>query len=179
MMCNSIAECIEMQLLGNIKVKCPNDMDMCVQSSDKRPKVKCEEKRKKYILNNTQKNHIIAYKMDGGIIFEDKRVPNETGKCDFMLVINGEEKTVILVELKGVDVKHGLNQIIETIKRYDPVLKTISHVYARLVVRSSAPQIKATPSYVNLTKLIHAKNGNVIIFEMQIEEKKDTNLECL
>ena len=46
-------------------------------------------------------------------------------------------------------------------------------------MRSSAPQIKATPSYVNLTKLIHAKNGNVIIFEMQIEEKKDTNLECL
>lgn len=40
-----------------------------------------------------------------------------------MLVINGEEKTVILAELIGVDVKHGPNQIIETIKRYDPVLK--------------------------------------------------------
>ena len=50
----------------------------------------------------------------------------------FILVINGEEKTVILVELIGVDVKHGPNQIIETIKRYDnPALKTISHVYAR------------------------------------------------
>lgn len=177
MICNSIAECIEMQLSGNIKVKCPNDIDMCVQSSDKRSKVKCEEKRKKYILNNTQKNHIIAYKMDGGIISEDKSVPNETGKCDFMLVINGEEKTAILVELKGVDVGHGLNQIIETINRYDSFLKTISHVYARLVVRSSAPQIKATPSYVNLTKLIYARNGNVKIFEMQIEEK-DTDLEC-
>ena len=43
---------------------------------------------------------------------------------------------------------------------------------------SSAPRIKATPGYVNLTKLIHAKNVNVKIFEMQIEEK-DTDLECL
>ena len=52
-------------------------------------------------------------------------------KSLIMLVINGEEKTVILVELKGVDVKHGSNQIIETIKRYVTVLKTIYHVCAR------------------------------------------------
>ena len=53
MICELLTECT-----GNIKTsgsfKCKN-LKECVVCSDHRTKVKCEEKRKKYILENTQK----------------------------------------------------------------------------------------------------------------------------
>lgn len=66
------------------------------------------EKRVYRLLNNSAKE-IVVYKIDGGIINND-----EVQKCD-----NGiytEEDLLILVELKGADLDHALNQISSTIK---------------------------------------------------------------
>ena len=72
---------------GNVK---------CVESSDKRSNVKCEERKKKYILENTAKNQVISYRMDGGIIRLDKSVPEETCKCDYLVLINRKENDAII-----------------------------------------------------------------------------------
>lgn len=66
------------------------------------------EKRVYRLLNNSAKE-IVVYKIDGGIINND-----EVQKCD-----NGiytEDDLLILVELKGADLDHALNQISSTIK---------------------------------------------------------------
>lgn len=66
------------------------------------------EKRVYRFLNNSAKE-IVVYKIDGGIINND-----EVQKCD-----NGiytEDDLLILVELKGADLDHALNQISSTIK---------------------------------------------------------------
>lgn len=66
------------------------------------------EKRVYRLLNNSAKE-IVVYKIDGGIINND-----EVQKCD-----NGiytEDDLLILVELKGTDLDHALNQISSTIK---------------------------------------------------------------
>lgn len=61
------------------------------------------------------RNHIISYKMDGGIIAVDKYVPEGTNKCDYLYVINNSESIAILTELKGVNVSKALKQISDTL----------------------------------------------------------------
>lgn len=51
------------------------------------------------------------------------------------------------------------------------------YVYARAVVTSSTPNLKATPAYVNLEKMLRQTyNGNIKICERQFYEK-DTDLD--
>lgn len=69
--------------------------------------MKCEERGKKYVLENTQKNHVVLYKIDGGVVVQDKTVPQGICKCDYLFTINGTEKEAIVTELKGVDVAHS------------------------------------------------------------------------
>ncbi len=68
MICNKLKDCTIEQFAGKTVSKCVNGNVKCVESSDKRSNVKCEERKKKYILENTAKNQVISYRMDGGII---------------------------------------------------------------------------------------------------------------
>ena len=79
MKCGHLTKCVESQLNGEKVKTCVNDIKNCIVSSDKRSNVKCEERKKKYILENTNKNQVILYKMDGGIISLDKSV--DAGLC--------------------------------------------------------------------------------------------------
>lgn len=173
MICKKIGRCIEEQIAGKIKESCDsNGEEKCIEVSDCRSNVKCEERKKKYVLENTKKNHVILYKMDGGIIRQDKKVPLGTCKCDYLFVINGKECDAILTELKGVDVAHSLKQIDGTLNQFSDVFSKFSHVYGRIVVSSSTPRIKASPSYVNLVKKICSTyGGNLKIGETYIVEK--------
>jgi hypothetical protein len=55
-------------------------------------------------------------------------------------------------------------------------LKKFSHVYGRVIVTSSTPNLKASPDYVNLVKLIKKTyHGNIKIVKNQFFEK-DINL---
>ena len=112
MICRKLEECINGELQSNSLEKCDNKSRMnCIKSSDKRSAVKCEENKKKYVLENTKKNHVILYKMDGGIIAEDKSVPLNTSKCDYLFVIGDATPTAVLTELKGVNVPKALIQL--------------------------------------------------------------------
>ena len=172
MKCVRVKDCAEALLAGKEISACCNDRNQCVESSDRRPEVKCEENRKKYILLNTEKNHVISYKMDGGIIVVDKTVPEGTNKCDYMYVISGTTKRIILTELKGVDVSKALRQINETLSMYDGFLKNVGNVYGRIVATSAVPRLNATPEYTRLNLLLRKRYcGNLKVAERQLIEK--------
>ena len=110
--------------------------------------------------------------MDGGIIRLDKSVPEETCKCDYLVLINRKENDAILVELKGVDVAHALKQIKGTLNLFNDYFASFSHVYGRVVVASATPNLKATPDYVNLIKVFRKVfRGNIKIAERQFRER--------
>ena len=138
MICGELEECINEELQSNSLKECDNKNRMnCIMSSDRRSAVKCEENKKKYVLKNTKENHVILYKMDGGIIVEDKSVPQNINKCDYLFVIGDEALIAILTELKGVDVSKALIQIKATLLLYKNVFCNFGHVYARIIVTLS------------------------------------------
>lgn len=178
MVCDKFGECIEENFNESKQVKCPNkNSKRCVLSSDMRSKVKCEERGKTYILENTGKKHVVNYQVDGGIIVEDKTVPRGTGRCDYCYTVGAPNDTAILIELKGTCVTKSLTQIRDTLELYKDTFKKFSHVYGRAVVASSVPNLKTSPEYVNLRKMLGQKyHGNIKISERKKEEK-DTDLE--
>ena len=173
MICRQLEECINGELQNKSLEKCDNKNRMnCIKSSDRRSAVKCEENKKKYVLENTKKNHVILYKMDGGIIAEDKSVPLNTNKCDYLFVIGDATRNAILTELKGVNVSKALIQLKGTLSLYKNVFCKFGHVYARAIVTSSTPNLKASPEYVNLERMIRKDyKGNIKIVEKQLNEK--------
>lgn len=177
MICEDLEKCIARTIKGEEPEKCNNRKDECIESSDERSSVKCEEKKKRYILNNTRKKHVVSYKMDGGIICLDATVPAQTPKCDYLYVVEGERPAAILVELKGVDVRKAMGQIDSTLMLFPKFFRSCSNVYGRIVVSSSIPRLKAEPSYLKLQrKLMTSYGGNLKIQERQLEEK-DTELD--
>lgn len=177
MICRKLKECFNGELKSNPLEKCDNkNRRNCIESSDRRSAVKCEENKKKYVLENTKKNHVILYKMDGGIITEDKSVSLNTSKCDYLFVIGDTIPTAVLIELKGVNVSKALIQLRGTLLLYKNVFCKFGHVYARAIVTSSTPNLKASPEYVNLDRMIRKDyKGNIKIVEKQFNEK-DTKL---
>lgn len=172
MICNKLEQCVNAELSEQRVSKCVNPNVRCIESSDKRSEVKCEENRKKYILENTMKNHVISYKMDGGIVVADAFVPQGTGKCDYLFVVDSPEPTAILTELKGVDVPKALEQINAVLLLYKDFFRKFSHVYGRAVVTSSTPDLKASPKYVNLARTLRQTyHGNIKIAKQQLKEK--------
>lgn len=172
MICTKLELCVEEELAGRTIEKCENKRTHCIKASDKRSLVKCEENKKKYTLENTLKNHVISYKMDGGVIVTDASVQEGINKCDYLYVVNSTGKTAILIELKGENVSKALKQIQATLVQYKDFFKKFEHVYGRAIVVSSTPDLKASPTYVNLVKLLKkAYHGNIKIVERQFIEK--------
>lgn len=68
----------------------------------------CKDKgnSQKYIAENIDKSKVYKYQIDGYVITEGK-------KCDF-LVWNEDKKNIYLIELKGTDLEHAIDQIIST-----------------------------------------------------------------
>lgn len=177
MICNKLKMCVASIFEGETQPQCSDvQRNICIKSSDKRPYVSCGEQKKTYILGNSMKNHVISYKMDGGVIIEDKTVPFGTNKCDFLFVIRGEERVAILIELKGRNIAHALKQISGVLDLYKDFFATCHGVYVRIIATSSTPNLKASPEYVNLLRKIKSKyNGNIKIFEKK-QTEKDTDL---
>ena len=132
MICKKLEECINGELQSNSLERCDNKNRMnCIESSNRRSAVKCEENKKRYVLENTK-------------------------------------KTI----LKGVNVPKALIQIKETLVLYKNVFRKFGHVYARAIVTSSTPNLKASPEYVNLERMIRKDyKGNIKIVEKQFNEK--------
>ena len=80
--------------------------------------------------------------------------------------------TAVLTELKGVNVAKALIQLKGTLLLYKNVFCKFGHVYARAIMTSSTPNLKARPEYVNLERMIRKDyKGNVKIVIQQFNEK--------
>lgn len=178
MICGKLRTCVENEQNGKTIKECDNrNRSNCIESSDNRSIVKCEENGKKYLLDNSNRNHVISYKMDGGVIVVDRTVPEGMGKCDYLFIVNSQEASAILIELKGENVLKSVKQLHNTLVLFKDFFHTFSHVYGRAVVASSTPNLKASAEYVKLAKLIYdVYQGNIKIVERQLREK-DTDLD--
>ncbi len=111
------------------------------------------KENREYRLRNISEKEIVVYKIDGGLINND-----EVLKCD-----NGiytEDDWLFLIELKGANLEHALDQINSTInillKR--PSIK-VKKLNARIVLsRVSVPRISASKEN-KLKQLLHKSYG--------------------
>lgn len=170
MICDKLEECIKSRFASNPLKECTNQDVECVKYCDKRLNAKCEENRKIYNLKNDNKSTILLIKIDGGAIVEDKSVPSKVSKCDFLFIINSVDDTAILTELKGTDVAKSLKQIYDTFIRYKMIFDKMKYVYARSIVSSSTPKIRANPNYTKLQSTLKQHGGNLKIKERKFEE---------
>ena len=106
-----------------------------------------------YRFYNKSEKEIVVYKIDGGIISNDGVL-----KCDHGIYT--EDDSLYLIELKGADLNHALDQINSTIdiliKR--PSIK-VKKLNARIVLsRVSIPRIAASKEN-KLKQLLHKSYG--------------------
>lgn len=178
MICRQVYECYEAKKGKSVSYKCCNDKDDCIVYYDSRTNAKCEENGKTYNLVNSFGYNVALFRVDGGLIVVDKTVSSGTEKCDYMYCLNsgGEDKTIILTELKGVDIRKAVKQLLSTLEIYGEFIANFGGIYCRAVVGSSVPQIKADPNYVKLYKKLEAlkgkaKAGNIKIQKTPFVEK--------
>ena len=177
MICNKLKDCVEAHFTGCADgISCVNDETLCIESFDKRPQVKCEEKGKKYIYHNTKSLEVINYQMDGGVIKPDNTVSPMTQRCDNVIVAKDNSQNAIFVELKGEDVPHALEQLLGTVLRENELVKVCERIYARIIMTCAVPRIQTTKEYKVLQKIILSKGGNIKLHTRQWVEK-DTDLD--
>ena len=119
------------------------------QALQVRKTVVTQEKGIKYTLDVKNNYPSVVFQVDGYII--------ESGrKCDKLVLVNTksespEEWTQILVELKGHDAVHGIEQLLETAKNKKFSDKSNNVREARLVA-TSIPSNKANPMVEKLKR---------------------------
>lgn len=173
MICNKWKECIhDVTEFSEKNVPCKMhkmDKGFCILSCDKRTRIVCSDHGKKYTLVNRGGTIAINYRMDGGIIKEDKSVPLGTKKCDNVIILPKGEMIAVLVELKGNDVRHAMHQLSDVLKEFSNVFCECGKIYARCATNRNIPNILAEPEYVKLKRSI-GKKGNIKCVRTGTEE---------
>lgn len=122
------------------------------------------ENKRKYVLNNELQQKICKIKVDNGIIQD-----TDQNKCDYAFLIC-ENKNLILVELKGTDFLHAIQQIISTINLLATKINGNS-VSARIVLsKVNVPNLQNNPKFLKLKKIIKSKSGDVKYKSKILEE---------
>lgn len=165
MKCVKLQECCAEQMMGQLNIRCER-IDNCILLNSCDKIVSCKEKNRNYQYENTQGNHIVLYRMDGGVIND-----NTTAKCDHLLVIGGQKLISVLVELKGNDVPHGIEQIEATLGEFPLFFKNCYRVHARIIATQTVPNIMATQKVLKLKKKLKRMNGTLQIRTRLFKEK--------
>lgn len=179
----------DISILTLSKPPCGNiqNQKRCIKFLDNRSKPKCEENGKSYILDQSQvypRYEVMELRIDKGVISEPEA---STGiKCDFALLVRDdyvEQKrkgTAILVELKGVEIRHALKQLLATLgqKELQALWDEHARVFGRIICKESVPRIRSTEVYADALEAFLRRNGNLKIFE---ETKTEIygELECI
>jgi hypothetical protein len=115
---------------------------------------------RKYIAQNPHGKGVVVYHIDGGLISDPKQ-----SKCDYGLLTESDH--LYLIELKGADYSHALEQITNTINLLMP---NVASVHARVVLsKVRTPNIKVAGEK-KLQKLLMKYNGDLIKKENQLVE---------
>lgn len=96
------------------------------------------ENRVKHIAHNKDRDNVFQYKIDGDVI------PSTSPglRCDYLLE-NETKSKVYLIELKGTDVSHAVDQIEATINRYREALKAYT-IMPRIVYRGNTHSVNSS-----------------------------------
>ena len=126
------------------------------------------EKGKTYRMANNSKYHVTKIHVDGGVFVQ-------TLSCDFLFLTHSFDNKVFsnhaafLVELKGKDVKHAVDQIGNTIK----LMKFADNEFvlnARIVASKGMPLYVRPANYVSLDAMLRKQGGSLICKTNLLEE---------
>lgn len=140
---------------------------VCIECVDKRPRVSCPELGKTYLLDQSDeavKKELLKVRVDGGVISPPESL--KLYKCDYMILVRsdtGLPEEVVLVELKGKNMKHACEQLESTLKlpEFSEVLRTAKHIHGRIVL-SGVPRNKyANDAYIELKKVFRKLGGDL------------------
>lgn len=108
-----------------------------------------------YRGENTQKNELIAYKIEDGILKNEQGV-----KCDFGLYTVYSD-TIRFIELKGSDLNHAIKQIKNSIRNVlDKHSIKVNKVHARIVLsKVRTPDLNSSYEK-DLKRILRERNGN-------------------
>lgn len=172
MICNRFPDCLK-----NLKptyTDCPckdeNQCRKCVASYDSRRYMVCQERNSRYLLDKENATiESVCYHVDGGVIDEKEHVQ----RCDYAFYLKDPDKQLILIELKGSDSSHALDQL-SAMMEWDQIRKAIQtgavgKLYGRIVCTRAVPQI-----YQNKQKTLQARfvrcGGNLKVSNRNLEE---------
>lgn len=115
------------------------------QSLQVRAKISVSENGKRYILTTNGQEESVVYAVDGNIVEEGQR-------CDKLVLVKRSAKKVapeqwteVFVELKGVDTKHAIDQLRQTLEKTIFKHSTNDDIRARIVAQSF-PSNKSNPT---------------------------------
>lgn len=126
--------------------------DKGLLSDDDRPIIALREGSRRYRGRNPGKARILCYRVDGGVV-------NVGRRCDYAVGLP-ELNKVLLVELKGKNLRTACAQIVATIQRLQASLASFV-VCARIVVsRVQRPDLRSA-AMINLERQIACAGGDV------------------
>lgn len=101
--------------------------------------VSCENGKKHTVDNRKSKYCIYQYKIDGDIVTSQK-----VSKCDYIVEIDkNNEAFAFIIELKGSDVSHAIDQIKSTLCMFKEKLRGYK-IYPRIVCSSRVHSINSS-----------------------------------
>lgn len=124
-------------------------------------------------------HEMLLLHIDKGVISDPEA--SRVNKCDFALLIrdsgSGRDSrgTAILVELKGVDVRHAYRQLLATLSQTElqPLWDGQRRIYGRIICKSTPPRIRNTEECMEAKAAFLRRHGNVKIWEEDRTEKYD------
>ena len=127
----------------------------------KQPIIVSREEKKEHRAINQKKNNVSQYKIDGEVI------QNNSMKCDY-LVLNENKKEAYLIELKGSDISHAIDQLEATEKDLREELKSY---YVKYRIICSKAKTQATHGIKHKKfKEKHKRKGEFVCTEIKFEE---------
>ena len=117
--------------------------------------------KREYRAFNKDSCRVTQYKIDGDIVCDTSI------RCDF-LVMNDDRRDAYLIELKGSDIEHALDQLEKTARRFQKELSGYCIKY-RLVCSRVRTQASHSTKYKKFKKK-HDGVNEFICKENQIEE---------
>ena len=133
-----------------------------LQSDDRRVLLVAQENSREYRLSNPARTRLLKYRVDG-------HWPQKKTTCDYAIGLP-DKKRIILIELKGKDIRHAAVQILDTIE-YISTKKLDVEIHARIVLsRVSRPDIRSS-DVIRLEKELIKYKGDVKRASVLIEEQ--------
>lgn len=110
---------------------------------------------------NAGKSRVSQYKIDGDV------VRDQTPRCDF-LVMNDDKKNAYLIELKGSDIEHAIEQLEATASRFKSELQDYKIKY-RIVCSRARTQALNSNTYKSFRRK-YSSSDEFLCTEKQIIE---------